>query len=89
MAYTLFQIPNPGGHPDPRREVSPASPNPEDFDMNTVPNEWRTWLYHYRDACPTEQEISDADTQRQVLVCMLCIYIYIFMHMYVYVYIYE
>eukprot|EP00802_Teleaulax_amphioxeia_P026609 Tamp_27727.p1 GENE.Tamp_27727~~Tamp_27727.p1 ORF type:complete len:232 (+),score=36.75 Tamp_27727:59-697(+) len=63
----FWEIPNPGGHPDPRREVSFPSPDLEDFDMNTVATEWRMWLYHARDLPPTDEEILRSQRERQAI----------------------
>ena len=63
----FWEIPNPGGHPDPRREVSFPSPDLEDFDMNTVATEWRMWLYHHRDLPPTNEEILRSQRERQAI----------------------
>lgn len=63
----FWEISNPGGHPDPRREVEFPSPDPEDFDMETVPTEWRMWLYHNRDDPPTEEEILASQRERDAI----------------------
>ena len=63
----FWEIANPGGHPDPRREVTFPSPNPEDFDMSTVPTEWRMWLYHNRDEPPSEEEIIASQRERAAI----------------------
>ena len=56
-----------GGHPDPRREVTFPSPDPEDFDMSLVATEWRMWLYHHRDDPPTEAEIQRSQQERDAI----------------------
>ncbi|EKX33832.1 hypothetical protein GUITHDRAFT_166370 [Guillardia theta CCMP2712] len=61
----FWEIANPGGVPDPKREIEFVSKDMVDFSMNEIPSEWRMWLKHHRKDPPTEEEILSSQYEQQ------------------------
>lgn len=61
---TFWEVSNPGGKPDPKREVDYVEKQMEEIEWHHISPEWRLWLRYARTTPPSEEEIRKGDAQR-------------------------